>query len=259
MADIFDEVEENIREEKWKEWFRRFAPFGAAVVVLVVAVVAGREWQQSRKAALAAETSENYVALTAAIDARNWDEARALAETIRQSGHRGYAGFAAQMEAEAALQAGAPDIAIENLQAAAGQMPLPALADLALLKAAYLQVNEGNAQAATAIAQDLASAGRPLRAHAEELLAAMAFSEGRLNDAKDMYDLLALQPTAPEGVQRRAAEARAVLEVMLVSDETVPPAGNIVSVEDSAPDAEAGADPADMDNQDTETTGEDMP
>ena len=164
MADIFDEVEENIREEKWKEWFRRFAPFGAAVVVLVVAVVAGREWQQSRKAALAAETSENYVALTAAIDARNWDEARALAETIRQSGHRGYAGFAAQMEAEAALQAGAPDIAIENLQAAAGQMPLPALADLALLKAAYLQENEGNAQAATAIAQDLASAGRPLRA-----------------------------------------------------------------------------------------------
>jgi hypothetical protein len=211
MSDIFQEVDEGLREQRWRQLARRYAPFAAIIIVLVIGIFAGREWYASMQENRAQQALAAYSALSDAIDARDWDTVREKAEAVRATGHKGYAGLAWQLEAEAALAAGSPATAIEALKSAAEITPLSPLADLARLKAAYLAINENDRATAKSLAQALADDSETYGPHGRELLAAIAFEEGEIAAARNAYETLQLAPTTPPAISRRAREALALI------------------------------------------------
>lgn len=211
MSDVFQEVDEGLREDKWRRLALRWAPYAAALVVSTIAIFAGFEIYKTMEENRAQRALAAYNELSNAIDAQQWDAARTHAEAVRATGHKGYSGLASQLEAEAALQAGSPQAAIDALQSAADVMPLGPLSDLARLKAAYLAIDEENLPLAKELAQDLAETSDAFGAHGRELLAAIAFEEGEFAAARNAYESLRLAPTTPAAVNRRAQEALALI------------------------------------------------
>ena len=208
MADIFDEVDEDLRADRAKQLLQQYGGLLIAAAVLVVVLAGGwRAWQWY-DAKHNAVVAEQYLAAMHIADTQKGaarQEAAADFAAIAQTAPSGYRNLA-RLRA-AALKADSGDLPGAALlwdAVAADTSADPLLRDLANLQWALHEIDGGDAASVEARLTPLSVATNPFHALANEGLALLDLHRGRPDSARDKFKALSQDPTAPDGVRRRA-------------------------------------------------------
>ena len=214
MADIFKEVEEDLRREKYEQLWQRYGRWVIALAVLAVLGTAGsvawQRYQQHREAQLA----EQYGAAIALTDPSTGDLAKADAALANIADAGGGYGALASLE-RAAVKAKAGDIdgAAKIYDAMVADSTTPAaLRDLAKLLKVMRLVDSGDPAALTSDLAPLMAPENPWRFTATELTAILALKSGDQKHATELFTQLADDQAAPSSLRARAAEMAAALK-----------------------------------------------
>lgn len=204
VADIFQEVDEEVRRERLNKLWQRYGNYLIAACLLVIVAVAawrGYEWWETKKAVEAGAAFEQAVTLA---DAGKHQEAEAAFAKVASDGTAGYRMLARLREAaelgradrKAAIKA-YDEIAADG---STGQV----VRDLANLRAGFLQVDTASYGDMRARLEPLTGADRAFRHSGRELLALSAWKEGDMGAARQWTDMIITDPQTPSGARNRA-------------------------------------------------------
>jgi hypothetical protein len=209
VADIFQEVDEALRQDRAKEWWNRHGNKLIGAAVVIVLAVAGWNfwgWYQT------SERGKAGAAFTAAVEGAAKDRAAGIAALEKlATGVEPYASLArlkiAQLKAE-----GGDRAAAANQFAAAGQSaPTSDLKDLSVLLSVMQSFDTASPDELQAQLQPLAAQDRPWRSSALELLAAVALKRNDRAAARTAFIELRDDVATPQAMRERAREMIAVL------------------------------------------------
>jgi hypothetical protein len=212
VTDIFREVDEDVRRDRWLALWRRYRwlVIGGAVLIVVgtAAGVAWRDWQQARRYA---QGERFQAAVALAESGRHEQAARAFSAFAEQAGAR-YAALARLREAAARAAAGdtAGAVALYDRLAADGAADT-VLRELARVLAAEHLLEDGEIAEAERRLAPVAEGAGPWRHFARELEGVAALQAGRAEEARAVFSALAEEAGVPDGVKARAAELLAAL------------------------------------------------
>jgi hypothetical protein len=213
VADIFKEVDEDLRRDKleklWKKYGFQIVGLAVAVVLGVAGVQGWRAYDLDRRGKL----SDRYgVALELAQGGETTAGLDAMIDLSEVSGG-GYAGLAAFEEARLRVDSGDTGGAIEVWDRIAEGSGLgPGFKDAATLFSVLHQIDGGDSAALRARLQPLATDSQPFRFTARELLALIALGEGDAAAARALYTKISDDREAPAGLRQRAAQMLAALK-----------------------------------------------
>jgi hypothetical protein len=212
VSDIFHEIDEELRRENFAKLWQRYGGYVIALAVsIVVAVAAVVGWRAYQLRVHQAEGERYSLALDLARQGKDKDAEDVFAEVGRQA--RGGHATLAQLE-DAALKAKGGDIkgaiAVYNALIAESSTD-PAYRDLARLLAAQYELKDGDASAVIARVAPLTSATNPWHPTALELTALAQLKTGNKAEARAVYQRIADDLAAPQGLRARAAEMAAAL------------------------------------------------
>ena len=225
MSDIFDEVDEDLRHERYKKLWEKFGPYVIGVAVLIVAVTAGYEgyryWKQER----AIEESDRYLAEIGLIDDGNKQEALSNLQALALESSGGYQALALFHAGSLKLDEGDPTGAMETFDSLFRNSSAPALLrQLAGVKAANLALDlEPYEQVALRLAPMLAE-DHPFRLSALEIAGLNAQRAGKLKEAEDFYQAILDDPGAINSMRSRVNELMTLLKASMPT--TAPEAAN---------------------------------
>lgn len=204
MADIFDEVAEELRAERAKRFWQRYGIVAIAVIVLGVAGVGGWKLWQHRQAEQAAAAVSALLAAGAQTDKPQAAEAYAQAAAQAPSGVAALARLRA-----AAIKADTGDLqgALALWDAVAADAALDRVyRDLGSFNWVLHQIDKADPDALAARIGPLTEPGAPWRPLARELSALIDLRAGRADAARTTLSALADDPATPEGVRGRARD-----------------------------------------------------
>ncbi len=212
MSDIFQEIDEELRRENFAKLWQRYGGYVIGLAVLiVVAVAAVVGWRAYQLRVHQVEGERYSLALDLARQGKDKDATDVFAELGRQA-HGGHATLA-RLE-EAALKAKGGDtkgaVALYDALGADGAAD-PAYRDLAKLLAAQYELKDGDPKAVIARVAPLTSATSPWHPTALELMALAQLKAGNKAEARAVYQRIADDLAAPQGLRARAAEMAAAL------------------------------------------------
>lgn len=210
MVDVFEQVEEDLRSERYRRLARTWLPIvGGLLTLALVAALAWWGWD-SWQIARADKASTAYDRGLEALQGNNLSGAD-TAFTEAASGGGAYRVLALSQRAEIALQRNNQTEAIGYLDQAAKASRDPLLSDQAALKAAFLVMEGKMTDAQFADLQKrlepLAKEGRPLRAFAQEALAMAQLQMGQTQAARSTFVQLQLGQDVSDQVRQRAQAA----------------------------------------------------
>lgn len=240
MSDVFEEVEDNLRTERWSALFRRWWPIAAAVIGVVVLVVAGIWFFDARKGWTGAEASQAYQRGLEAMQSENESGAEAAFVEVEAAGNSGYRALALMQRAGIRLDRGDTDEAVALFDQAADATNQPLIADVASLKAAWALMDTGSLEDVTARLSPLTEEGRPFRFEAQEALALARLQHGQTDAARQQLQALTLELEIPDSLRQRAQLALSLIESGTAS--SIP--GIVEAASRAAAAAEAEADQA---------------
>jgi hypothetical protein len=218
VPDIFDEVEEELRAERTRQFLTRYAGAIAGAAVLVIALVAGWQgwrWYQARQDQAAAAVYIQAMLESAATGPNaNTAHAASLAtfDQLAQHGPAGYRTLARLRAAALDANTGHLPQALALWNAVATDSSAdPLLRNLAELLWTQHQLDNGDPGTLESRLKPLAEPNNPWHAMATEQLALLALRQGKTGEAKQMLTALSNDVTAPEGVRQRATAVLAQL------------------------------------------------
>lgn len=225
MADIFEEVEEGLRQDRLTVLWKRYGILAYLGGALLIGGVGLNEYLQARSVQITQDNAARLEAALTEVDARNYENAASqlagiVEDEIAPSTIAAHylAGVRLDGNGDAAAAAGV-------LEGVVGAAEDPTQ-KLALIKAAYLKADAMTREELTGFLSPLSEDDGPFGALASELIAAKALHEGDIEFARREFNFLRLAQNVPAGVIRRAEQAL----------ETLPPVSAEVStpVEDGA-------------------------
>jgi hypothetical protein len=211
VADIFHEVDEEVRRERLQKLWDRYSIYIIALAVLIVVAMGawrGYVWWQDKQAAAAGAKFEAALALS---DAGKHAEAQAAFAEIAAEAPSGYR-VLARFRSAAAIAQSKPKEAVQAYDRIAADETLSqTLRDLAAVRAANLLVDTAPLADMKKRLDALAEPGRPFRASARETLALSAWHNHDLSAARHYIDMLAQDAETPAGVRARAEVLSALI------------------------------------------------
>ncbi len=218
MADIFEEVEEGLRQERLTGLWKKYGVFAYIAAALLIGGVALNEYLKTQAARTTEQNAAQLEAALNEVDARNYEEAATqlsaiIADDIAPSN------IAAHYLAGVRLEGNGDTLAAaEVLEGVVGDAEDPT-EKLALLKAAYLKADTLSRNELEGVLSPLAQDDGPFGALAKELIAAKALQDGDIEFARREFSFLRLAQNVPPGVVTRATQA---LEALPPVSEPVP-------------------------------------
>jgi len=204
VADIFHEVDEEVRREQLKRLWERYSIVIIGIAVLFVAAIAawrGYEWWMGKQATAAGAAFEQAVTLS---DQGKHAEAQAAFDKLAGEAPGGYA-VLARLRAAAGLVETKPVEAAKAYEALAADPAIgAALQDLAGVRAAMLRVDSAPFDEMQRRLDALATSDRALRHSARELLALSAWHHQDFSAARKYIDLITSDAEAPPAMRNRA-------------------------------------------------------
>lgn len=211
MADIFKEVDEDLRRDRAAKVWKKYGPYviGAAVAVVLAtaAYQAWRWWDVKQRS----ERSASYAAAVELLDQGKTKDAIDAFDTL--AGIDGsYGTLAAFSQARLLAKDGNTAAAIEIWDRLAASASLgPAFRGAATLLSVMHQSDDGDPAALEARLGPLTADDNGFRAVALELTAVLAVRQGDRARARKIYAELADDRTAPVGLRARASQMLAAL------------------------------------------------
>ncbi|MGE0828067.1 MAG: tetratricopeptide repeat protein [Hyphomonadaceae bacterium] len=211
MSDVFSEVEEEVRRERWTRWARKYGPWAIGAVALLLVGVGGWRFYQSHSESQARTHAVDFVqAQKLRQEGKSELAARAFAE-LSERGPKGYRELAEMERAAALTDAGDLAAAIAVFDRIAEETDNPIVRDTARLRAAYLVADTQDFAAVQARVAPLVEAGGPISYLAQELLGIEAWEAGQFDLARTTFQNLSLAFEAPESVRQRTGYALQVI------------------------------------------------
>lgn len=212
MADIFKEIEEDLRRDKAAEWWKRYSLFIYGAAAVVVLGVAGYQGWRAYDLNQRSEQSDSYAAALQLARSGDSEQAREALAALSDPSGDGYALLAALSQASLAAEAGDTAAAQEIWQAVAANDDVsPAVRDLGALFSIMRRMQDGDPATLHGELRPLAAEQAPYRSTALELLAALALRQGDTTAAREHLTQITDDPSAPAGSRSRAAELLASL------------------------------------------------
>lgn len=207
MTDIFEEVEEQLRSERYIQLLRRVWPWALAAALIALAAALGWWAWQGYRAKESAKASEGYAAALDTLQAGDSKKAFSMLEETRKHASRGYKTLALMQEGGIRMDEGKTEEAVELFDQAASSAPSDLLADMARLKSAFALLDTAPYAALEQRLKPLIDPKRPFSPAAREALAMAKLRAGRLKEARADFVVLRLLPDGTDGIHRRASLA----------------------------------------------------
>ena len=211
MADIFHEVDEEVRRERLQKLWDRYSIYIIALAVLIVAGIGGwrgYEWWIAKQAAAAGAKFETALTLS---EQGKHSEAEATFAKIAAEAPAGYR-VLARFRAAAELAQTKPADAVTAFDKIAADGSLgQTLQDLASLRAGMLLVDSAPLAEMKKRLDPIAEAGRSFRSSAREMLALSAWHNHDFTMARHYIDMMANDAETPPGTRARAEVLSALI------------------------------------------------
>ena len=212
MADIFKEVDEELRQEHYKKLWDRYGRFVIAAAVALVLAVGGYQawlaWDKSQRGA----QSEQYAAALALVADGQESEAQAAMAAFGGPGEGGYAVLAAFQEARLKAETGDLEGAVAIWDRVASEAGVgAAFQGVALLLSTLHQLDEGDPETLGARLLPLIDGGSAFRPLALELSGLLALRSGDEAKAREHFTAIVSDVAASSGVRNRATQMLAVM------------------------------------------------
>ncbi len=207
MAEIFREVDEDIRRERYAKLWKRYGIYVIALAVLIVAgtaaVVGWREYSRSVRES----QGDRFASALELVRTDNAAAAVSAFATLADTASAGYAALSRLQEAAARADSGDHAGAIAAYdRLAADSSADELLRGLATVLAALHSFDSAGVDDLTRRLAPLTGDDNPYRYSARELLALGAFKGGDIDRAKVDLQALADDAEAPAGIRQRATE-----------------------------------------------------
>ena len=214
MADIFHEVDEEVRRDRLKKLWDRYSIYLIALAVLIVAGMAawrGYEYWVAKKAAAAGAEFEAAIALNEQGRKAEAEAAFAKVAAEAPSGYR----VLARMRAAGALAQSKPADAVKAYDELSADASLGIIwQDLAAVRAGLLLVDTAPLADMRRRLDPVAEPTRSFRHTARELFALSAWRNHDVAAARKYIDMIAGDTESPIGVRARAD----VLSALITAD-----------------------------------------
>lgn len=212
MADIFREVDEDLRRERYEKLWKTYGSYVIALLVAVVLVTAGmvgwREYSEQRRTADGARFLNAAQMLA---DGRTAESAAAFA-ALAADGSGDYPVLARLQEAGALSAIGDTAAVAEIYEGLAADDGIdPLYRDLALVLLALHSLDEADPAALSDRLAPLLADDNPWRHSAREMTGLLALRAGDHERAKGMFADLSDDPITPPAMRQRATELLAAL------------------------------------------------
>lgn len=207
MTDIFQEVEEDVRRERYAQLWKQYGDYiMAAAALIVVAVAAWQLWQRYQFNQRI-EASNAYIV---ALETRDPEKAASAFAKLAKTAPAGYAQISRMQEANSLLDADKHDQAT-SLYRELMKDSDPLFASVARLRLAWADADTMTKKQMQDLVAPLTDASDPFHYMANELLAYVDYREGSVQAAQTEYEALAKDTTTPAGIRERAAGMAAFL------------------------------------------------
>ncbi len=203
LANIFHEVDEELRRERLQRIWERFGGLIVAVLVLVVAGIGGWRGYEYYQNQRAAESGAQFEAAMALAEGGKLQDAEQAFAKIAADGTRGYRLLAQLREAEAmAARDRAAAVGVFD-KVAADSAAGARFQDLASVRAAFLLVDSASFPDLEKRLGTASGAQRPFRHSARELLAMSAFKAGDVQGLRRWADMINGDAETPAAMRAR--------------------------------------------------------
>jgi len=211
VVDVFDEVEEELRQEQYNALLRQWGPWVGGVAAAIVIGVGAYQfisWSGDQRANAA---SDQYQTASEQFAEGNVSAADTAFTSLSEEGPTGYATLALMRRGDIAMSEGRAADAARLYTQAAERAPEPMTRDLARYQAALAQFNDLSFDDLALRLEPLTEGAAPVGILARELMAVAALRDERWDEARSRYELLAIGLDIPPGMSQRITEALAVI------------------------------------------------
>lgn len=212
MADVFEEVEEQLRTERYRAFALKALPWAAGTFVVAIAIAIAVWALDNYRAKTSAQASQAYSQALEAFEQGRASEADSLWTDVSKSSSKVYKSLALQHLGGLRLTSGDIPAAVTLFDASAAAAPDPLIADAARLKAVYALLDTSSLKDIQARLDPLLKEGRPYRAEAREALAFAKLMAGDVAGARGDFVVISLVADAQQGARERAQAAIALID-----------------------------------------------
>lgn len=204
MSDIFQEVEEDVRRERYEQLWKKYGNYIIAAASVVVLAVGGYQAWTAYDLNQRRAVSDRYQAADEFIRANDPVKAEAAFAELARDAPSGYATLAKFQLSAALLAQGKRDPAIVLLRELAESSD-PVISSVARLRLAWTIADAAARPEIISILAPLTTPDSPWRFAAAEVMAYLDFMQGSRSDAQAAFTKLSEEPAAPPSLRQRAA------------------------------------------------------
>jgi hypothetical protein len=212
LTDLFHEVEEQLRSDRYRTLALKALPWALGLAVAaVIAVLAWWGWSHFQERGIS-QASEQYAAGLDALEQGHNEQAAKLFTQVSQSSAKGYRSLALmQLGGIQATQKHVTQ-AVQDFDQAAAAAPDEVIGDAARLKAAFALLDTAPEKDVEARLTPLLQTDRPYRVQAREALAFAKLMAGDTAGARGEFVIISGMLDAPEGARARAKAAMGLID-----------------------------------------------
>ncbi len=212
MADIFKEVDEDLRRDQAAKVWKKYGAYVIGAAVLLVLATAGFQAWQWWDVKQRSQRSASYMAAVELLQQETGEEAAAAFGDLADP-DGSYGTLAAFNQARLLAEAGDTAAAIDLWERlAASAAAGPGFQGAATLLSVMHQIDSGDPAALEGRLDVLVAGESGFRPIALELTAVLALRQGDRARARELYAQLADDRTAPAGLRARASQMLVALE-----------------------------------------------
>jgi len=212
VADVFNEVEEQLRAARYTAIVQKGWPYAAVALVLVLLVTLGVWGYTQNSRSDQAKASMTYDQGLQALATQDLGGADAKFASLAASAPAGYRTLALMQQANIRVQKNKPDEAARLLDQAANVAPDTILGDAARLKAAQILMDTHPLAAIEGRLAPLIDDKRPYHLMAREARAMALLQAGRPQEALTDLSVLSLAQDVSQETRQRAEAARILIQ-----------------------------------------------
>jgi hypothetical protein len=211
VTEIFREVDEDLRHERYVKLWRRYGSYLIGAAVGVVLATAGQvSWREYHTSQQLARSDSFARAMVLAADGQTQAAAVAFADLAGEAGP-GYATLARFNEAALRARQGDLAAAVAIYDELADSAVTKVFRDLAVVLAVAYSLDGGDPAELSERLAPVTAADNPWRYSALELTGLLARRAGDVERGREIFTGLSEDPAAPQGIRTRAGEMLHIL------------------------------------------------
>ena len=201
------EVDENLRRDQLRDFFKAYGNWLVAAVVLFLAASGGLIWWRQQQQQHSEAEVEKLAAVYNDIGAGKTAQAPQTLDSLSDRGSKAVRASARFARAALAIQQGDTRTAIASYKsiAADGGLPRP-YRDAALIRQTALEFDQLQPQEVISRLEPLAKPGEPWFGSAGEMTALALAKQGKRSEAGQLFATIARDATVPSSIRDRAAQ-----------------------------------------------------